>query len=637
MWQFYITLKNPSKSMLFNSNGSYKLFSLIPALLFFTLHSPCLKAQGPATIGNSGCNLEGNLFYTNALNYKGQCSNNKANGWGTLSLNNGDSLVGYFKDNKIQNLFIEYYSPKTKKIIIGPNIGALPHGPCFEVRDDYSVSFENYDNGRWAGNTDDYFQISQPKLTINKVFCNNNTYNKRGVRIPGTNNAIFYSAREYDSKGNRKYWITLVDLERNQILYNFGSFDKPIMKDYGPTFINFTPNLQYAFFEIRYGSDPPKFLKCDLKSGTFTILQTLPESDNKALEFGKKASGLKFNSFDALNSGKYILLKDSTYIKVFNDEKFAKSYRQDYGTGALLIHFDKYHNVLNKMELPKETIYDFAVDQKNDVVAISYRSKDSTYLSYFDLSSLLKIQDVFVKDNLNLTKNAVPGDVQFSNSGTYLAYTLRGKNTLIFIGTKVHYAFEGELYDFNESENTILVNTKGNLLALDMERKRIIWKLSIGADKSNTAFFKVGNDFIIISGYGNPLNFYRFEMPAPLINLSDFKANEYNLKEAAKSNSVIPDNKISTPQTNQPNIVKSKSDDEATIFGLYLLKYIFSGKSGEKSGSKNSSYEKCQWCNQQFPFGRGFTYTYTSNCRVYDYSNYYCSPKCATEACYSKH
>jgi hypothetical protein len=123
---------------------------------------------------SSKCELDGKMFYNDCIKYKGDCQNNKANGWGDLYLNNGNILKGLFVDNKIQNFNIEFFFSESKRLIIGPNKESALHGPCISISDNY-ISLANYENGYYRGNSD-LFQIPKPNFDLNTVFCDPDGY-----------------------------------------------------------------------------------------------------------------------------------------------------------------------------------------------------------------------------------------------------------------------------------------------------------------------------------------------------------------------------------------------------------------------------------------------------------------------------
>ena len=136
-------------------------------------------------ITSNKCTLNGDIFGSNCTKYFGDCRDNKANGWGTIYLNNNDSIKGVFVDNKIANFCIERYDISQNKLKIGPNKGLQLHGPGIEIYKINSVEFKNYVNDQWAGGRD-YFQIPPPNFNFTGIFCDAQAYSiidKSGERV----------------------------------------------------------------------------------------------------------------------------------------------------------------------------------------------------------------------------------------------------------------------------------------------------------------------------------------------------------------------------------------------------------------------------------------------------------------------
>jgi antitoxin component YwqK of YwqJK toxin-antitoxin module len=554
------------------------------------------------------CEIDGKLFYNDAVKYIGDCDGDKANGWGTLYLNNGNRLFGNFRENKLQDNFIEWFFAKEGNTIIGPNKGSSLHGPCININSNNSTGIANYDNGKYIA-SNGYFLQEAPKFIYNETFNVADGYGvKSGKLIPGTNNVIFTSMREYNSKGNWKCWITLLSLENNQIIFNYGSYEKPIIsqtdsKPELPNFISFSTDKLFAYYDIKgHRDDPPKYLKCNLQNGGLEILDKLPVSISNIIDVEKILNERYFDKYEAIGYGfinnvkyKYVLLSDSSYLKAFNNSIYSKSidnFSPVYGSGAKLVYFSKNHEVLKSIDFDGVTIYDFAVDNNSDRIALSYKSKDSTFLSYFNLTSLDKISDIFRKGNIS------PGTVKFSNTGTYLLY-----NDLLFLGNKLYFAIPGgTLYDFNEKDNTALINAEGTLRAYDIEHRRILWEFNIGDNYINTGFFKVANDFVIISGRvlswegykpkENGIKIYRFNIPEPNLSLTEYKKNPDFLKQFATIDVAEKKQKsevLESVKQDEKKLEKSKSDELVDMFTSYLLYYLVSEMLNPSSPSYSSN------------------------------------------------
>jgi hypothetical protein len=525
----------------------FRLINLGLILKFSFCSSTCFTQ----TIGNQ-CEIKGSVFYQNCVKYIGGCENEKANGLGKLFLNNGDIISGTFRDNLIQNNYMAYFFSSSKKNIYGPNKGSALNGPCVSV--DYSnfVTLESYDMGSYKGSSEDYFLVNQPGFILNSPFCAVNQYDAKTKTcrlIPNSKNIIFVSAKEYNAKGDRKYWVTVVSLSDNKIVRNFGSFEKPLMLNNEPEFIGYT-NGETPVYKTG-GS----YSLLNINTGQIQVVSTLPSDLLRKKQFDAYLTTKNYDGFVSLD--KFILLDDSSYFKVFNTKVYddaAKKFNPQFGSGCKLVHFNKNHEVILSKEFKDINIQDFTVDQFSNRIALSYRNIDSTFLSYFDLNSLSKLADVFSKKNDVFDKNLMPyqkfpGNVEFSKNGTYLMYTRFNRGTTLYRGTDLLFGVDGDVYGLNTDENVILTNNNGYVRAYDLDKKTLIWSYKLSGDYHNTSFFNPDNEMYIISG---ATTIQSFNIPSPLYSISEFKQNPEYIK---KFN--IPTTSNSEPQKNGQNVTSS--------------------------------------------------------------------------------
>ena len=88
--------------------------------------------------------------------------------------------------------------------------------------------------------------------------------------IPNTTLVIYTSAQEYNKRGDRNYWVSVVDLSSNKLIKQFGSNENPLSKDNAVDFIGFTEENQPIYF---YGG---KYYEFEITSGTINPLSKLP-------------------------------------------------------------------------------------------------------------------------------------------------------------------------------------------------------------------------------------------------------------------------------------------------------------------------------------------------------------------------
>jgi len=587
-----------------NINNNFLKSSLLIIFSSFFIISP-----SSAQITSNKCELSGNLFYSDCTKYFGDCQDNKANGWGELYLNNNNTLKGLFVNNKLQNFYIEYYVAANNKLIIGPNRESALHGPCISISNEY-VSFANYENGYWRGNSD-LFQIPPPNYNFNGIFCDADGYgvkdNIQSNLIPNTTQVIYTSAREYNTRGDRKYWVSVVDLSSNKLIKKFGSYEKPLTINNAPLFIGFTKENKPIY---NYSG---KYFQFEIMSGIVNPLSKLPLemiSKNNQVETIKKTSYKDLGTISGWGLDKYKILKDSSYIKMFNSNIYLESlqnYKNERGSGSSLVMFNNKNEIIKSLDLPNYNIIDFDIDEQNERIALSYSGKDSICLSYYDLKTFKLISNVFRRIE------GWPGKVKFSKTGTYLLYKLKS-GTAIYLGNKLCYGIEGDLYDLNNDENVVISNSGDNVFAYDIEKKTIIWTHPIGENYINSKFFNVENKIYIISGRAlsweghkvkeNGIKLISFTMPKPLFSIKEFvkkpeetfvtvnitkdkKIENNNLTEKTKSQIKSIEKQVSS-SSNQKINPNLKNEDCSVIVGEYekfvseFSKYCSGVKTGKR-------------------------------------------------------
>ena len=501
---------------------------------------------------NNNCLISGELFFSNCKKYEGACKNNQANGWGNLYLNNNDVISGLFVENKIQNSFINYYSTSNNSYIFGPNNGTDLTGPCISVDYRNFVKLDVREKSISLGNDLSILPIPEPKFQFNGEFCNQDGINARKNEchlIPNSNNIVFTSSREFNSKGDTKYWISIVNLSENKIVRNFGSFELPLTTNNSPTFIGFNDLNQPIY---NYSGH---FYLLNINSGVSKILTNLPIEITLEKNFSINALGGTYKDF--VGYEKIELLKDSSYIRIY--------YKKQNEISSI-VKYNKNHEFVSSIDIPKVTVFDFAVNPINNQIVLSYRSTDSTYLSLFDPDNLNLTSNIFSKQNTAFDKNPMnypqfPGKVRFSKTGKYLLYT-RDKGTSIFQGENLYYGVEGDIYDFSSNDNIVIANGLGQVIAYDLDKKNIIWNYKINGNYYDSKSFIVDNEYYLI--YGRPTEYIgskpikgiklqHYSMPLPIVT-----QNLYVKKEQITSSLKIIDSNQENPKKNY--IENSSSD-----------------------------------------------------------------------------
>jgi hypothetical protein len=617
--------------------------------LRFALALLCLSSSNYALTQqfSNQCELDGRLFYNYCTKYIGECRDNKANGYGELVLNNKDVLRGLFVDNKLQDNFIEYHYSETGKFIIGPNKGARLHGTCMLVSNQ-SVSLENRENGIWKGNGD-YFKISEPKFDLDIKFCDRDFYEMdNGSLIPNTSRIIYLAQRT----GTSKCWISVVDLKTNKIVFNYGDLTHPIsISGRKPFLEGFSSDGQNAYYDIRVSEkDSPKYVKCNLQNGTKSITNSLPIEISRKKEMISQINSSKYKSFENLKgaeyANKFVLLEDSSYIKIFNSKEFLEKlpWKVQLGPEVSLVRFSRNHEILNNIDFSSSIIYDFEVDEENERFALLYGTNDSTFLSYYDLNNFEKISDVFRQKSRFSYSLETEGNLRFSESGTYLFVRLSpgpAGGTLVYLGNKLFCAITGDLYGLNVEENIAISDYLGTIYAFDLEKKRILWQSGL-IGSSNFWVFENKIYFLNINKSYDDLDksphqdksFHRLisvEMPKPLFSVQEFVKIpkevivEISNNEISLKNSTIYSNESETA-------IQYSTEDQRVYRYLEFLNLLaksqstnkYSGKTktgnSRNSNSSNSSNLHCAACGRSFSLQQGWYRRFMSD--PYQYGDY---------------
>lgn len=565
---------------------------------------------------NNKCELDGKLFFNNAEKYFGDCFEGKANGWGEIKLNNGNYFSGIFVNNIIQNQYVEVKDVKNTSLVIGPNNGGKLNGPCVAIDKNLNVSYSNYDNGSYVGNTIDYFKLAPPELSEQSFWSIDGYGAKFGTQVPDTKNILYISEREYNNNGDKKYWLTLTNIEQNKLVFNFGSLSAPVLigsntKPEGPYLLGFSNDNQLAFFDIRGNINlPTKIAKCNLKTGTYEVLSSIPNNILQKLNFEKK-----LNEFDLPNSSvrkEHYILNDSSYITIIDKNTdldfksmgfYSSGSHKPENCNSLLVLRDKKHKILSTRQFNNIYINDFSVNEGNGQIAVSCNSTDSVFISIIQLYDFNNEQNVI----------SFPGkskEVLFSKSGLNLL-VYDGSSLVILNGKKIKFGASGFLYGLNDAENTILLNDNGVICAYDIERKRLIYnfKLKSSDDYNNTGCFKLNNDFVIISGRVNEYNGFtpitngigitKFKSPEPIVNLIDFKRNEIEITVNDKNETIVKNiiakNSSSDIIKNEPHSSNNQLPDSDSNKWKEDIRTAL--KNQKVNFIANSSKKKCYWCS----------------------------------------
>lgn len=552
-------------------------------LILLTLFCLALlfSSKSQLSVSNSSCKLTGNQFYSNCEFYRGYCFDGKANGWGSLYLKNGDGIYsGYFIDNKLIDFNLEYYQPKDSTFIFGPNInGAIFNGPCTRVNTSrFDVSHCSYQNGQYVSNSQSYFKIEEPKLLMNQTFCGKNTYSAQigGVFIPEKRQLVYIDQLEIGSK--TFFWVSLVSLETNTVIFNYGNSAKPLkVQTYNGDMscLGLSDDKRFAYFKLGTG-----FYECDLLNGKYSILTSYPTQITKQRLASNKIQESSVVDFNQVAN--YKILDDSSYVKAFNSVK---------KNSSLIVHFDKQHNVINKLEIKQSQISAMDVSKVSNKIVLVHSNTDSTYLSLHNLETLAKVKDVFqFKNN---SKKGSQGNILFSNTGIFVIYSWKNylNYNFIFKDDQLYFGIDGDILGFNPDDNVVLVQDRYGLVAYDLNKKIPIYQYA--CDDQAGCYF-VDNDIYVLSRHDEN-KLFKIKFPEPLSSMKSFALSDRVLElinqevEKKKQPAKIVENE----GTNKDQILFSESNPTSTN-DVNEIKYII-----KIYRINNTGGTKCQWCSKQ--------------------------------------
>ncbi len=568
--------------------------------LFFAVLSSLL-----AQISRTKCELDGKLWFSNGKKYYGDCQNNKANGWGEIDC--GFVVTrGLFTDNVIQDLFLEEYHKSENLLVIGPNKGKFLHGPCVSIYKGNSVNIANYENGSYRG-SGDLFQIPKPDFIINSNFCDVDGTRRLNDPhlIPNTSNIICLSQRKYNTKGDVKYWISIVDLSTNQLIRRFGSAEKPLSFDTPPTFYGFTRDNSPVY---GIGS---RYMRLNISNGTIQPLNALPHEIINRSKFIDKLQSQIYKDYGSSwllwgSVNTHYKLTDSSYVRIFNSNDFLNSvtsWNPKPGSGSSLVLYNKNHEVIKNLDFPNANIFAFDIDESNDRIALRYGIKDSTYLALYDLNTFTLISNVY--SHYKWYK----GNIKFSKTGSYLTYEVQG-GAIVFLGNKIHYAVKGDYRGTNDYDNIIYTVESDRCNAYDLEKKRLIWSFKCSGEGDYKRTFFVDNKIYVLwfsyQDEDRGVKLSVVKAPTPLLNLSEFVKNpEETVSLALGDKGILNDKNNATTNTQINN------SDESLMRVYFMLRFWaailessnkYSTNSSSNSNHSNptsngSSSQNCYSCN----------------------------------------
>jgi hypothetical protein len=604
------------------------------------------------------CNVNAASISPSGVKYVGGCENGLANGTGILTYNNGDVLNGTFNNNKLQDGIIEYeFASKPGLLLIGPMQNSVFNGrfTTLDLNTGF-VSVANYVDGKYVGNSDDYFNISEPTIFGQEIFpiyqefkedknypiyysCDNS------YDIPYTTQKLFTVYAKQNNNGYSRKYLSLYDSKTNKIIREFGSYKNPIEK-----FICFAPDYK-SFYASLKQLNVSKVYNIDLSNG----LQRLISKEEEQYLFILKSN---------LSNNHNILIKSN----LPNENK--KYQISKYSIKGALI---------NQIQLGEEYSGVYSTNEFINEIAFANYTSNSVYVSLYTLDSLKFIKNISVPNPKYPIQK-----LGFSPSGKfmYLAW-MNHMGTFIFKDDKLFFGIPNSgILAFNDYENMVLSE---DLLAYDLENKKTLWTAKnkiTGVRVKN--IFKIDNDLILQTeenggvGKSKPL-LRRLKLDYPQNSETFFSLNMKVQEEIkATENTVYASttrNKselIEGRENNSSSLTKTESSNSnesyiskmakayaellnlAKDYGVTIDNKPFGSSGGNTKTNNNSGKsisKKCDYCANRFsdngysiyineiiagkykdPWVAQQAYSQVGGKGKIDNTGSYCSRKCALDA-----
>lgn len=533
---------------------------------------------------NFQCTLNNNEFGTNSeITYTGNCRDGKANGWGEVRYLNGYKK-GYFKDNKIEDFRMESYSIKDDIYIFGPNKGYKFHGVC-TVASKSGVSVSNYSNGHNIGNSNESFLTNKPIVYYDETLKINGAYGglaKNGERIPGTN--MILVCDKYDGGSERRF---LLNLENGKIIWQLGKENSSIhIRD----FIGFDVFNKSAFYSTSNSNGAivkGVIAKINYETGAIQVISKLPE--NIKIKYENDCQ----STLKCVGS---LYFEDGSNIIIENLDDIEK--------GIVITKYSKNKTIAFQQKIPLIIAHSFGLDESKDRIALLYSQGDSSCLSYFDLTTL-NFSGVIYKKLKSKTDLGV--EYSFSPRKGYLIQKSH-RGTFIYENEELLMIIPGTIYGFNNSETTLITNYRSDILAYNLEKKSLIWRMETsivfknasgsyesvgGSDYYNSGYYLVDNDFVLITGISPTVRIFRIKVPQEEDLISNYINQDY-IRTIVKSQSINESEKQELVNEIQSNEINTKTNPKIdSKLNFDPTKIIW------KKVNNSKEIHHCYWCNKR--------------------------------------
>ena len=598
------------------------------AIILFILSILTCQMFAQSTV--QGCVVNPSMVSPSGVKYTGGCLNGLAEGDGTITFSNGNTISGKFSKNILQEGIVEFYFNEDGAIAIGPYKNKKLNGRFVGIdRHQMKVWTSNYVDGNYVGNSDDYFNLPEPQIGETQdfpIFAQSSDPKYPGVRsnfgiltlIPNTELALIFQYREGTGSKPTVRWLVTYNYRNNQTIRSFGDENNPI-----ESFLCFDAD-HTSFYAIQSKKNVKGIYKFNLDTGDSEFISQVddqkilatsllvsksnnfnkyPGFEDGAIQYGEIDHNLNL-IFSWTNSGMFKLgnMNSTFLISKLNGEK------------------------VNELKFDGAMVRAYAINELANQLFISFSSNELEYISLFKLDSLEFVKIIFKGEKNKGFWHF--RDIKISPLGTYVAFSQNGgkRGTIIYKGDQFYYAVNGVVKSFNNLENVVLSEEwagLGSIFAHDLENKKLLWTTNkVGwSEVMGTNPIKIDNDIIFVTSPNlalakSKVNKINFELPDLTqtffsLNLEvqnelkrqneEFaKAERLRKEQELKSQTLTTNNERNPYESAISKVVQSFVLDFFLNGGALELELsnssTFKDRTPSQSGSSSSGLEVCTYC-----------------------------------------
>jgi hypothetical protein len=579
-----------------------------------------LNYQTLAQSTSQGCVVNPSNVSPSGVKYLGDCLNGLAEGQGTITFNNGNTVSGKFSKNILQEGIVEFYFNSDGVTVIGPYKNGKLNGRFVGIdRHQMEVWTSNYVDGYYVGNSDDHFNLPEPQIgeTLTFPIFTQSTDRKYPFQsnfriltlIPKTELALISQYREGHGGKPSRRWLSTYDYRNNQSIRSFGDVNNPI-----ETFLCFDAD-HTSFYATQSRNNVKGVYKFNLTTGASEYVSRV--EDQKVLATSllvTKSNG--FNEYPGFEDGsiqfgeinhKSNLIYSWTNNGMFKFGNMKSTFLVSTLTGEKV----------NELKFDGAMVRAYAVNELANQLYISFSSNELEYISLFKLDSFEFVKTIFKGEK---SKGFwFIRDIKTSPLGTYVAFSqYETRGTIIYKGDQFYYAVDGVVKSFNNLENVVL-SSSGQTFAHDLENKKILWTTNkVGwSEVMGTNPIKIDNDIIFITSPNASLakstvNKINFEMPD--LTQTFFTLNEEVQKklrmisEASRAEKLAKEQQVNSQSSgissNKPSsILESILSDPKMMdkFVNGILSNMWkevANPTSTNNNSNNNIHKTCRYCNR---------------------------------------